>query len=256
MSALNADPEGPSRYLRSKGEAEAAIVASGLDWTIFGPSVIFGREDRSSICSRTLDALPAGDGARARATRDSSRCSSATSRIASISASRDDATIGQSYPLCGPNVYTLRELVAFVGELTGRERPIVALPPARRRLQATRPRAPAGHADEPRQPGVDAQSTASAAALSRRSSASSRRRSRRSRPPTSRPTAAKPLRRLPVAGRTLTQRARTGRRPAMNRIARVPQPVRSIASVARSATSCWAGPSAIATGSSSARRRR
>ena len=45
MSALNADPAGPSRYLRSKGEAEAAIVASGLDWTIFQPSVIFGRED-------------------------------------------------------------------------------------------------------------------------------------------------------------------------------------------------------------------
>lgn len=45
MSALNADPAGPSRYQRTKGEAEAAIAASGLDWTIFQPSVIFGRED-------------------------------------------------------------------------------------------------------------------------------------------------------------------------------------------------------------------
>ena len=45
MSALNADTAGPSAYQRSKGEAEAAVVASGLDWTIFQPSVIFGRED-------------------------------------------------------------------------------------------------------------------------------------------------------------------------------------------------------------------
>jgi NADH dehydrogenase len=35
MSALNADPRGPSRYLRSKGEGEAVVAASGLDWTIF-----------------------------------------------------------------------------------------------------------------------------------------------------------------------------------------------------------------------------
>ena len=45
MSALNADPAGPSRYLRSKGEGEAAVIASGLEWTIVQPSVIFGPED-------------------------------------------------------------------------------------------------------------------------------------------------------------------------------------------------------------------
>jgi len=45
MSAINADPAAPSRYLRSKGEAEAIVAASGMPWTIFRPSVIFGRED-------------------------------------------------------------------------------------------------------------------------------------------------------------------------------------------------------------------
>src|SRR5205085_10907873 len=45
MSALNADPQGPSRYLRSKGEAEAIVARSDLAWTIVRPSVIFGRED-------------------------------------------------------------------------------------------------------------------------------------------------------------------------------------------------------------------
>src|SRR5205814_6772121 len=45
MSALNADPQGPSRYLRSKGDAEAIVASSDLAWTIFRPSVVFGRED-------------------------------------------------------------------------------------------------------------------------------------------------------------------------------------------------------------------
>jgi NADH dehydrogenase len=135
MSALNADPEGPSRYLRSKGEAEAAIVASGLDWTIFEPSVIFGREDRFLNLFATLERhLPVMAIAAAQ-TRfqpvfvgDVAHCFD--------HALADDATIEQKYPLCGPDVYTLRELVAFVGKLTGHERPIVALPTALGRLQA------------------------------------------------------------------------------------------------------------------------
>jgi NADH dehydrogenase len=135
MSALNADPEGPSRYLRSKGEAEAAIVASGLDWTIFEPSVIFGPEDRFLNLFATLERYLPVMAIAAAQTRfqpvfvgDVAHCFD--------HALADDATIGQKYPLCGPDVYTLRELVAFVGKLTGHERPIVALPTALGRLQA------------------------------------------------------------------------------------------------------------------------
>ncbi|HYK16192.1 MAG TPA: NAD(P)H-binding protein, partial [Burkholderiales bacterium] len=46
MSALGADVNGPSRYQRTKGAAEALVRASRLNWTMFRPSVIFGREDR------------------------------------------------------------------------------------------------------------------------------------------------------------------------------------------------------------------
>lgn len=45
MSALGASPEGPTEYFRSKGRAEALVRASGLDWTIFRPSVVFGPGD-------------------------------------------------------------------------------------------------------------------------------------------------------------------------------------------------------------------
>src|SRR5471030_299235 len=45
MSALGADPKGPSMYLRSKGDGEKAVRESNLATTIFRPSVVFGPED-------------------------------------------------------------------------------------------------------------------------------------------------------------------------------------------------------------------
>jgi uncharacterized protein YbjT (DUF2867 family) len=135
MSALNADPEGPSRYLRSKGEAEAAVAASGLDWTIVEPSVIFGREDAFlNLFARLLRVAPviALAGAEVRFqpvyVGDVAAC-----MVGSLSL---PATIGQKYPLCGPTPYTLRDLVRYAGEVTGNRRPIIALGPALGRLQA------------------------------------------------------------------------------------------------------------------------
>ncbi len=42
MSALGADPEAPTSFLRAKGKAEDVVRESGLDWLIFRPSVVFG----------------------------------------------------------------------------------------------------------------------------------------------------------------------------------------------------------------------
>ena len=59
MSALGADVAGPSQYLRTKGEAEAIVADSPLAWTIFRPSVIFGREDAFlNLFARLMRLLP------------------------------------------------------------------------------------------------------------------------------------------------------------------------------------------------------
>ncbi len=135
MSALNASPEGPSQYLRSKGEAEAIVAASGLDWTIFRPSVIFGREDAFlnlfARLSRIFPIIPLG-GADARFqpvyVGDVAQCFA--------HAVDDSQTYAQRYSLCGPRVYTLRELVRYVGEVSGAPRPIVSLPRLLAHVQA------------------------------------------------------------------------------------------------------------------------
>jgi len=135
MSALNASGQGPSQYLRSKGEAEAMVAASGLDWTIFRPSVIFGREDAFlnlfARLSRIFPVIPLG-GANARFqpvyVGDVAHCFA--------HALDDPLTSAQCYDLCGPRVYTLRELVRYVGELSGAPRPILPLPHVLAQMQA------------------------------------------------------------------------------------------------------------------------
>ena len=45
MSAMGSAEEAPSAYGRTKAAGEIAVRASGLDWTIFRPSIIFGPGD-------------------------------------------------------------------------------------------------------------------------------------------------------------------------------------------------------------------
>lgn len=135
MSALGADVKGPSRYQQTKGAAEALVRASSLDWTIFRPSVIFGRKDRFlNLFAQLQKMLPVMCLARADARFQPVYVEDVA---AAITVSLEDlATHGNTYELCGPRVYTLRELVALVGALSGHRRPIIGLNNALSYLQA------------------------------------------------------------------------------------------------------------------------
>ena len=135
MSALGADVNGPSRYQRTKGAAEALVRASNLDWTIFRPSVIFGRGDRFvNLFARVQEMLPVIFLGRPQARFQPVFVEDVA---AALTASLDElAAHGKTFDLCGPCIYTLRELVALIGELTGHRRPIIGLGDTLSYLQA------------------------------------------------------------------------------------------------------------------------
>ncbi|MBI2313453.1 MAG: complex I NDUFA9 subunit family protein [Betaproteobacteria bacterium] len=135
MSALNADPGGPSEYLRTKGEAEKLVRESGLQSTVFRPSVIFGRDDSFLNLFAALAALLpvlvlACPNARFQPVFVEDVAQAFARSLA------DPQTFGASYDLCGPKAYTLRELVEYVCRLTGHDRPIIGLGDQMSYLQA------------------------------------------------------------------------------------------------------------------------
>jgi NADH dehydrogenase len=126
MSALASARDGPSRYLRSKGEAESIVRESRLAWTLFRPSVVFGPGDSFlNLFAWVLRFSPvvalACPGARFQPVHVEDVAAALVKSLADL------GSIGRSYDLCGPRVYTLRELVETVAAVTGRRRRVVGL---------------------------------------------------------------------------------------------------------------------------------
>jgi len=135
MSALASAREAPSRYLRSKGEAEAIVRESGLAWTIYRPSVVFGPGDGFlNLFALVLKFSPVVALACPRARFQPVYVEDVAAAFVKGLADLD--SFGRSYDLCGPRVYTLRELVEYVGAVTGRRRLVVGLNDTLSYLQA------------------------------------------------------------------------------------------------------------------------
>jgi NADH dehydrogenase len=139
MSSLKAAADGPSAYLRSKGEAEQLVRAAdgdGLRTTIFRPSVVFGREDRFlNLFADLARLVPVMAVASPNARFQPVHVDDVARAVAQCMG--DPRTFHHSYDLCGPKVYTLRELVQYACRTAGRHRPIVGLGDKLSKLQAT-----------------------------------------------------------------------------------------------------------------------
>ncbi|MDB6082570.1 MAG: NAD-dependent epimerase/dehydratase [Gammaproteobacteria bacterium] len=137
VSALKAASDGPSYYLRSKGDAEKLIRDSGasLDWTIFQPSVMFGPGD--SFLNRFAGLLASVPFVFPLARPNARFQPVLVDDVieAMLRCLRGGASVGRTYELGGPRVYTLREIVALVARLTGSRRWIIGLPNFVARLQ-------------------------------------------------------------------------------------------------------------------------
>ena len=135
MSSLKAG-QGLSQYLKTRGEAEALVKASTLDWTIYQPSVIFGDGDglvsRFAQLLRRMPVLPL---ARAKSRMAPTWVGDVVEAIARCVGNEH---VGQrrSFELYGPEVLTLGEIVQRIRDGAGLRTPIIALPDSLGRLQA------------------------------------------------------------------------------------------------------------------------
>ncbi len=126
MSALCADAQGGSAYLRSKGEGEALVKASDLNHTIFRPSVMFGTDDRFfnkfAALLQSLPVLPLACG-------DSQMAPVFVGDVAEliVKTIADRRAFGQSYDLNGPTVVTLKQIADYTNRLTRSGRTIIPL---------------------------------------------------------------------------------------------------------------------------------
>jgi len=138
MSALNADAQrGTSNYLKTKGAAEDYLHANagGVAVTSFRPSVIFGPDDSFFNRFAALLRIP---GPFPLACPKARFAPVYVGDVAEAFArSLDDpGTFDQRYDLCGPRVFTLRELVDYTVEAMGERKPILELNDTLSRLQA------------------------------------------------------------------------------------------------------------------------
>lgn len=139
----------PSEYLRSKGRGEAvlrsAAAQSPMQLSILRPSVIFGAEDKFlNLFARLQAVFPVMPLAGATARFQPVWVDDvATAIVRSLQRSVQRQPSGAAVRIveaCGPDVFTLKELVQLSAQLSGcnrgRGRPVIALPEWMGRLQA------------------------------------------------------------------------------------------------------------------------
>jgi NADH dehydrogenase len=140
MSALNADVNGPSQYLRSRGRGEAAVWAvaeanPSLSVTMFQPSVVFGERDKFlNLFAHLMKAFPLMPLGSPNAQFQPVWVEDVARAIVMSLNSAEEKN--KTYPLVGPKVYTLRELLEFVAFVTARRCLIMGLGPTLSMLQA------------------------------------------------------------------------------------------------------------------------
>ncbi|WP_418281079.1 complex I NDUFA9 subunit family protein [Halorubrum sp. DTA98] len=141
LSALGADPDGDTAYIRAKGQAEAIVRDGEFDWTIFRPSVVFGEGGEFVSFTKRLKGMfapgvpiyPLPGGGRTRF--QPIHVEDLVPML--VAAVEDDDHAGETYEIGGPDVLTLREVTTLVYEAERTGVRIVPLPMPLARLGLT-----------------------------------------------------------------------------------------------------------------------
>ena len=127
VSITNPSEDSPLEYFRGKAVLEKALIASGVSSAILRPAVLFGKEDiLINNIAWALRRLPLfgvfGDG---QYRLQPIHVDDLASLAVEQGKKRENVVINA----IGPESFTYRELVAKIGQLIGKERPIISVPP-------------------------------------------------------------------------------------------------------------------------------
>ncbi len=128
MSALGARRAAPSRYHQTKFQAEEIIRKSGLNYTIFQPSVIFGRGDQFiNMLARMVRLNPV-----------TPLIGGGTNKLQPIAvedvskgvalALTDEKASNKTYPLGGLEIFSFKEILNTIKDILGIFRPNLMVP--------------------------------------------------------------------------------------------------------------------------------
>jgi len=128
MSAIGAQDNPDFPYHQAKWRAEQAVKASGLDWTIFRPSVVYGPGDGFiSVLAGVIRSFPVipvvGDG---QSRFQPIQVGDVAEAIAS--AIDDPSTTGKTLDLVGPEILTYEEMLDTIATGIGKHKRKLHLP--------------------------------------------------------------------------------------------------------------------------------
>ena len=128
LSQLGADSRLPYRFLASKGLAQDYVVDSGLDWTAFRPSVIWGPEDEfantfAKLVPLTPIIFPIID---KRVKFQPVWVEDVASAV--VKSLEDPSTFQKEYELGGPEILTMEEIERRVLTALGTRRFLIPIP--------------------------------------------------------------------------------------------------------------------------------
>jgi len=128
VSITNPSEDSPLEYFSGKARLERALVESGLSHAILRPTVLFGKEDiLVNNIAWVLRHLPVfgvfGDG-------QYKVQPIYVDDLAEIAVEQGRNRVNSLINAIGPETFTYRELASCVGEIIGKRRPIVSVPPS------------------------------------------------------------------------------------------------------------------------------
>ncbi len=128
FSITNPSPDSPLEYFRSKAILEQCLKNSGISYAILRPAILFGKEDiLINNIAWVLRHVPVfgicGDG-------QYKVQPIHVDDMAALAVEQSERTTDVIIDAIGPETFTFREMVAVIGALIGKPRPIISLPPS------------------------------------------------------------------------------------------------------------------------------